>query len=82
MLWNPKDPASAQQWKESAPAARELGLQPYSMEVSSSNEYEESFKEAAEAGILAFAVPQDSLAGVESQENHPTRGKTSTARDL
>ena len=66
VLWNPQDPASAQQWKESAQAARELGLQPHSMEVSSADKYEDSFKEAVRAGILAFAVPQDSLAG----DNH------------
>src|SRR5262245_13355176 len=63
VLWNPQDPASVQQWKESAQAARELRLQPYSMEVSSADKYEDSFKEAVGAGILAFAVPQDSMSG-------------------
>lgn len=35
VLWDPKDPSSGQNWKESQLAARELGLQVYSMEVSS-----------------------------------------------
>jgi putative ABC transport system substrate-binding protein len=68
VLWNPQDPASAQQWKESAQAARELGLQPHSMEVSAADQYEESFKEAIKAGIVAFAVPQDSLAGANHKK--------------
>jgi putative tryptophan/tyrosine transport system substrate-binding protein len=63
VLWNPQDPASVQQWKESAQAARQLRLQPHSMEVSSADKYEDSFNEAIKAGVLAFAAPQDSLAG-------------------
>src|SRR5262245_47089952 len=68
VLWNPQDPGSVQQWKESAQAARELGLQAHSMEVSSADKYEDSFKEAIKAGILAFTVPQDSLAGANHKK--------------
>ena len=50
VLWNPRDPGSAQQWKESQLAARELGLQLHSMEVSSADKYESAFKEAIKAG--------------------------------
>jgi putative tryptophan/tyrosine transport system substrate-binding protein len=46
VLWNPPDPASAQQWKESQLPARELGLQLHSMKVSSADKYESAFKEA------------------------------------
>ena len=45
VLWNPHDPSSAQQWKESQLAARELGLQLHSMEVSSADQFESVFKE-------------------------------------
>jgi len=62
VLWNPEDPASAQQWKESLPTARELGLQLHSMEVSTADAYEGAFKGAVKAHINALAVPQDSLA--------------------
>jgi putative ABC transport system substrate-binding protein len=68
VLWNPQDPASAQQWKESEEAARELGLVLHSMEVNSADKYEDSFKEAIKARISAFAVPQDSLAGANHKK--------------
>jgi putative tryptophan/tyrosine transport system substrate-binding protein len=56
VLWNPKDPGSTPQWKESQLAARELGLQLHSMEVSSADKYESAFKEAIEARSAALAV--------------------------
>ena len=46
LLWNPQDPASVQQWKESQQPARGLGLQLHSMEVSSADKFEGAFKEA------------------------------------
>ena len=63
VLWNPQNPGNTQQWKESQLAARELGLQLYSMEVSSADKYENAFKETAKARSAALAVAQDSLAG-------------------
>jgi putative ABC transport system substrate-binding protein len=62
LLWNPKDPGSAPQWKESQSAARELGLQLHSMEVSSADKYESAFKEAIEAHSSALAVTDNALA--------------------
>ena len=56
VLWNPQDPSSAQQWKESQLPARELGLQLHSMEVSSADKYESAFKEATKARSAALAV--------------------------
>ena len=56
VLWNPQDPSSAQQWKESQLPARELGLQLHSMEVSSADKFESAFKEAIKAGSAALAV--------------------------
>ena len=61
-LWNPQDPASAQQWKESLLSARELGLQLHSMEVSSADKYEGAFKEAIKARSAALAVTHHALA--------------------
>ena len=52
VLWNPHDPSSAQQWKESQLAARELGLQLHSMEVSSADQFESAFKEAIKSAAL------------------------------
>jgi putative tryptophan/tyrosine transport system substrate-binding protein len=62
MLWNPKEPGSAQEWKESQLPARELGLQLHSMEVSSADKYEGAFKEATKARSAALAVTASSLA--------------------
>jgi putative ABC transport system substrate-binding protein len=62
VLWNPRNPGNAQQWKRSQQAARELGLQLYSAEVSSADKYEGAIKEAAQSGRMALAVAQDSLA--------------------
>ncbi len=68
VLWNPQDPASLQQWKESLHPARELGLQLHSMEVSTADKYEGAFKDAIKARILALAVPQDSMAGAHQKQ--------------
>ena len=56
LLWNPQDGGSVQQWKESQLAARELGLQLYSMEVSRADKYESAFKEAIKARSSALAI--------------------------
>ena len=61
VLWNPQDPAAAQQWKESQLPARALGLQLHSMEVSSANAFESAFKEAIKARSTALAVTQNAL---------------------
>ena len=61
VLWNPQNPGSAQQWKQSQLAGQELELQLHSMEVSSADKYEGAFKEAARARGAALAVMQDPL---------------------
>jgi putative ABC transport system substrate-binding protein len=58
VLWNPQNPASVQSWKESQLAARELGVQLYSMEVKGSDKIESAFKEAIKAHSDALAVTQ------------------------
>ena len=61
VLWNPQDPGSTAEWRESQLAARELALQLYSMEVSSADKYEGAFKEATKARSAALAVTQSAL---------------------
>ncbi len=61
VLWNPQDLSSAQQWKASQLPAQELGLQLYSMEVSSADKYEGAFRAAARARSDALAVIAGSL---------------------
>ena len=61
LLWNPSNPGSAQQWKESQLAARELGLQLHSMEVRSNDKFNSAFNEAIKARNVSLAVTQDSL---------------------
>jgi putative ABC transport system substrate-binding protein len=58
VMWNPLDRGSRQQWNESQLAARELGLQLHSMEVSSVDKFEGAFKEATKGRSAALAVTQ------------------------
>jgi putative ABC transport system substrate-binding protein len=62
VLWDPQAPGSVPQWEESQSPARELGLQLYSMEVSSADKYEAAFREAVEAGSTAVWVTLNPLA--------------------
>jgi putative ABC transport system substrate-binding protein len=62
VLWDPRAPGSVPQWEESQLRARELGLQLYSMEVSSADAYEAAFKEAVEARNTALWVTLNPLA--------------------
>ena len=71
LLWNPHDPACVQEWTESLSLARKLGLQLYSMEASSADQYDLAFKEAVKARVSAVSVPQDPL--VASQQKQIVR---------
>jgi putative tryptophan/tyrosine transport system substrate-binding protein len=62
VLWNPQDRGSTQQWNESQLAARELGLQLNSMEVSNPDKLDGAFKEAVKTLSAALAVTQHPLA--------------------
>jgi putative ABC transport system substrate-binding protein len=61
VLWEPQDPGSAQEWKESQLPARELGLQLHSREVSSADKVESAFSEATKARSGALAVTRGSV---------------------
>ncbi len=62
VLWDPQAPGSVPQWQASQLPARELGLQLYSMEVSSVDNYEAAFKEVVEARNTARWVTLNPLA--------------------
>lgn len=62
VLWDPKVLGSVPQWKESQVPGRELGMQLYSMEVSSADKYESAFKAAITAGSSALAMTLNPLA--------------------
>jgi len=62
VLWDPQNPSSTQEWKESQIAARTLGLQLHSMAVRSADQYESAFKEAAKARSAALAACSSQLA--------------------
>lgn len=66
VMWNPK--MSGESWKESQLAARELGLQLHSMEVTSADKFESAFKEAIKAGSAAIAVTQNPLISSTNQK--------------
>jgi putative ABC transport system substrate-binding protein len=62
VLWYPtKSRSSEPQWTESQLAARQLGLQLYSMEIGNTDKYESAFKEAIKAGSAALAVTRHRL---------------------
>jgi putative ABC transport system substrate-binding protein len=62
VLWDPNAPGSIPQWEESQLPARELGLQLYSMPVSSVDKYETAFKGAVKAQNTAVWVTLNPLA--------------------
>ena len=66
VLWDPKNPASAEQWKDSQEPARQLGLQLHSMEVSSADKYESAFNEAVKARSGAVLMTQSTLGAANS----------------
>jgi putative tryptophan/tyrosine transport system substrate-binding protein len=80
MLWNPQDPASAQQWKERLAAGRELGIQLHSMEVSTAEKYDDAFSEAVKARIRALSVPQDSWPALTKKRSCNSRRSISCLR--
>jgi putative ABC transport system substrate-binding protein len=61
VLWYPKSGSSEPQWTESQLAARQLGLQLYSMEIGNTDKYESAFKDAIKAGSAALAVTRHRL---------------------
>ena len=82
VLWNPQDPGSAQQWKESQLPARELGLQLHSMEISSADKSKGAFKDAIKARSAALAVTHHSLAVSNRKRIVDLGDKKSAAADL
>jgi putative tryptophan/tyrosine transport system substrate-binding protein len=67
VLWDPKNPGSTPQWKESELAARELDLRLHSMRVSRVDYYESAFKEATKAHSTALAVTLNPLANANQK---------------
>jgi putative ABC transport system substrate-binding protein len=61
VLWYPKSRSSEPQWTESQLAARQLGLQVHSREISNRDNYESAFKEAVKAVSTALAVTRGRL---------------------
>jgi putative ABC transport system substrate-binding protein len=61
ILRYPDSKGSEPQWTESQHAARQLGLQLYSMEISGPDKYKSAFKEATKRGSTAIAVVRHRL---------------------
>ena len=61
VLWDPEGPASSLTWKESQAPARALGLQLYSMEPRSVNDFGKAFADATQAHVGALVVAANSL---------------------
>lgn len=67
VLWHSGNPGSEQIWEESRLAAPGLGLQLYSMEVTTPDQFEIAFQEAIRANSAALAVTQSSLLNANRQ---------------
>src|SRR4029434_9083665 len=67
VLWDPRSPGSEPQWKESQLAARELGLQLHSLEVSNADKYEGAFKEATKARSDSLAVTLNAVSNANQK---------------
>ena len=82
VLWNPKTSASAQSWKESQLAARELGLQLYSTGVSSADRFDGAFQEAIKASSGALTVIASPLVNTNQKRIAESASQTPAAGDL
>jgi putative ABC transport system substrate-binding protein len=61
VLWNPEASISTLGWKESQLPARALGLQLYSMEISSADKFDKAFEDATRARVGAVAIGPNAL---------------------
>ncbi len=61
VLWNPEDPGSIQQWRESQLVERDLALQLHSLQITNAEQLKGAFEEAAKAHLGAVAVMAASL---------------------
>ena len=61
VMWEPKNLGSEESWKESQLAARQLRLHIHSMEVSSSDKFENAFRVATKSRSNALAVTLSGL---------------------
>jgi len=68
VLWDPNNPASKQEWKETQLAAPELSLQLHSMEVTRTDRYEDAFKDAIRARSGALAMLSTPLASSNQEK--------------
>src|SRR5262249_36480359 len=82
VLWDSQSPGSVPQWKETEVAAAELGLQLYSMEVSSADKYEGAFKDAIRARSDAIAVTLNPVANSNQKPIAVPRDQKAPAGDM
>lgn len=64
VLWNPGNPESAEHWQTAQPAARQLGLEPRSLEVRTGHEIDSLFDIAAREQCGAIIVSNGYLTGL------------------
>jgi len=67
-LWDPRNPSSRLEWQDTHAAARDLGLKLHSLEVSSADKYESSWRDADKAGIGAVTVLSTPLAAAHQEQ--------------
>jgi putative tryptophan/tyrosine transport system substrate-binding protein len=65
VLWNPQDPGSIQQWKESQIAERDLSLQLHSVRITGAEQLKGAFEDLVKARVTALAVMGASVASAD-----------------
>jgi len=61
VLWNPADPSSTGNLKETETVARALGIEVQSLQVRTSNDFETAFKAASTERVHALIILQNAL---------------------
>ena len=82
VLWDPHNPGSSLQWKESEIAAKELSLPIFSMDVSRADKYESAFHEAIRARIHCRRRDAEPVSGFKSKTGRRPGRKKSAAGDI
>ena len=80
-LWDPRNPSSKLEWQDSQAAARELGLKLHSLEVSSDDKYESTWRRQ-QSGYRRGQRVVDATSRCPSRTAHAVSRKIPPAGDL
>ena len=79
VMWEPENGGSAQTWKDSQLPAKELGLQLYSMEVSSADQFEGAFQRCAQGTLRRRRSDADGVGEFQPKADRRVGGNDAIA---